>query len=234
MSIFLLVDDDIDLGVRLKEYFAPKGITLEVVTSGEGALTLLSSHSFDLILLDWNLGGTIDGLAVCDRYRKSGGHSYIIFLTGEGQLNNKEMAFQAGGDDYLVKPFDVRELNARIGSLMRRSLTLSMERLSIRNVSLDPATRKLTAGANEIKLGPKESELLEYLMRHPNRPFSAQKLLSAIWSSETDASEGTVRTFMFNLRNKLTSVGQSDFIKTVVSSGYVIENDEPSRRNTSS
>ena len=224
MSKLLLVDDDVDLGLKLKEWLASKSLNLEIVHSGEDALQLLLSFEFDLILLDWNLPG-MTGLSVCKAYRERGGKSYIIFLTGQGEIENKEKALDAGGDDYLVKPFEVRELFARIKSVMRRSIEINTEKLVIKDVSLDPEARLLSVHGTNVVLTPKECALLEYLMRHANRPFNAQRLLSAVWPSETGASADTVRTWMKNLRTKLATVGKEDFIKTVVSSGYVIESE---------
>ncbi len=162
-------------------------------------------------------------LDLCRHYRNHGGQTHIIFLTGEGDIDNKEKALQSGGDDYIVKPFDVRELSARIGSMLRRSINIINEAIKIRGVTLDTQNRTLTTPLTVLKLTPKEAMMMEYLMRHRNRPFSAGKLLSAIWPSETDVSVGTVRTPMHNLRQKLASAGQEFFIKSIANSGYVIE-----------
>lgn len=222
MSKFLLVDDDVELGLRLKDYFLQKSINLEIAVSGEDAIQLLTAFDFDLILLDWMLPG-VTGLDLCRYYRNHGGQTHIIFLTGEGDIDNKEKALQSGGDDYIVKPFDLRELSARIGSVLRRSINIINEAITIRGVTLDTQNRTLTTPLTALKLTPKEAMMMEYLMRHRNRPFSAGKLLSAIWPSETDVSVGTVRTAMHNLRQKLASAGQEFFIKSIANSGYVIE-----------
>ncbi len=222
MSKILLVDDDELLGKELKEWFALSSLHLEVVLSGEDALQLLSAFAFDLILLDWNLPG-ISGLEVCRSHRKAGGQSYIVFLTGQGDIESKEKALDSGGDDFVTKPFEIREVFARIRSVMRRSLTLIPEILQMHDISLDPASRLLMRGEQKCQLTSKECALLEYLMRHPNRPFNAQKLLTAVWPSDSEASVDTVRTWMHHLRAKLASLGRQELIKTVAGAGYVIE-----------
>src|SRR5262249_8409151 len=130
----------------------------------------------------------------------------------------------SGSDDYLVKPFEVRELFARTKSVLRRSLDIVPNELEIQGVLLNPDERLATIDDKQIRMTPKECAILEYLMRHPNRPYSATRLLSAIWPSDTETSEGTVRTMILNLRKKLSEAGKADFIKLVVNSGYVIEN----------
>ncbi len=224
MPKILLVDDDVQLGLKLQEWFLSKSIDLEIVKSGEDALQSLEYFSFDIILLDWNLPG-MTGLDVCKAYRARQGQSFIIFLTGQGDIENKEKAFLAGGDDYIVKPFDVREIYARIGGVMRRSLAIVGKQLTVQDVTLDPETRQVSVGEQKVQLTPKESAMLEYLMRRPDQPFTAERLLTAVWHSETETSIDSVRSWMRLLRQKLASVGKTDFIKTVVGTGYVVESE---------
>ncbi len=224
MSKILLVDDDEALGRDVRDWFAANSLHLEVALTGEDALQLLSSFEYDLILLDWNLPG-ISGLDVCKHFRKGGGRSYIVFLTGQGDIDSKEAALDAGGDDYVTKPFDIREVLARIRSVMRRSLSITPEVFELNGVQFDPEKRQLTFNQQTVRLTAKESALLQYLMRHPNRPFNASKLLSAVWPSESEASTDTVRTWMHHLRAKLSGMGKEDFIKTVAGAGYVIESE---------
>ena len=224
MSKFLLVDDNAQIAQSLVDAFAERGLKLEVVSCGEDALQILESFEFDLILLDWNMTG-ITGLEVCKRYRKNKGQAYVIFLTGESDVKNKEMTLDAGGDDYIVKPFEMREVFARIKSVMRRLLISTDEILSINGLHLNTENGIATTGDTKIQLTPKEVSLLEYLMRHPNRPFNAQRLLETVWPANSDASTETVRTWMKRLREKLAQIDKKDFIKTVAGAGYVIESE---------
>src|SRR5262249_19063671 len=149
----------------------------------------------------------------------------IIFLTGKEDIHSKEAALDIGADDYVVKPFDIRELAARIRSVLRRPPELLPGALKLGGLPLNPSSRTVTIDGKDVYLMPKESALLEYLMRHPKSPIGAQALLSAVWPSDTDASPETVRTWMKNLRQKLTAAGKPDLIKTVPASGYMIDLD---------
>jgi len=222
MSKFLLIDDDLELGNRLKDWFAEKSVTLEMANCGADGLQLLAAYQYDLILLDWQLPD-MTGLDICKKYRKEGGKTHIIFLTGENSIDNKEGGLMAGGDDYVVKPFDIRELYARVHSVLRRNLETIPEKLEISGVILDAQSRTVYVDSTTIAVTPRECAVLEYLMRHANRPFTAQRLLAAIWPSDAEVSEGTVRTCVLNLRKKLAAAGKTDLIKQVVNSGYVIE-----------
>jgi DNA-binding response OmpR family regulator len=225
MTKILIVDDDLQFGESLKDSLCEQSLAVEVATTGEDALQLLSTFEYDIILLDWNLPG-LNGPSVCQQYREANGLSYIIFLTSESDISKKEHALDAGGDDYLVKPFEVRELLARMRSVMRRSLKVSgVELLKIQNVTFETTERIVSANEKRIQLTPKEAQLLEFLMRHPNRPYTGQRLFNAVWSSDSDASAETVKAWMSNLRNKLSKIGQREFIKTVAGSGYVIESE---------
>lgn len=222
MAKILLVEDDSELADKLKFWFTSQGEILEHVSSGEDGLQVLGNFAFDLILLDWTLPG-ISGLDLCKQYRKSGGTTPVIFLTGRGDINSKEQGLDYGADDYLVKPFDVRELAARIRSVMRRPSSLLPSEVRIGNVVLDTKTRILTVDEGTSRLMPREAALLEYLMRHPNRIFGSKDLLNAVWPSDAEASSETVRSWMRNLRQKLSAAGKEDFIKTIPGSGYLIE-----------
>jgi DNA-binding response OmpR family regulator len=222
MAKILLVDDDIVLGDALKEAFASEKLALEVVTSAEDALQLLQHYQFDVLLFDWNLPG-MSGVELCRKYRHSGGLNFIIFLTSEGQIERKEEALDSGGDDYLVKPFDTRELFARIRSVLRRSRDRIDEVMTIGDVSLTPSSRLLKVAGKELQLTPRESAILEFLMRNKNRPFSAARLLTSIWPSDSEVSADNVRVLVANLRQKLALAERKDFVKTVHNSGYVVE-----------
>jgi two-component system, OmpR family, manganese sensing response regulator len=229
MAKILLVEDDAELAERLGDWFTLEGHSPEIVTTGEDALQMMEGYTFDVIVLDWGLPG-ITGLSVCQRYRKQGGKAPVLFLTGKGDIDSKEAGLDAGGDDYLVKPFDVRELSARIKSLLRRPAGLLPTGLRLKDMELELETRTVKVGGKSVHLMPKQSALLEFLMRHPNRPFGAKALLEAVWPSESDASEDTVRTCVKTLRRQLELVGKEDLVKTILGSGYLIESDSGALR----
>lgn len=218
----LLVEDDSKLSATVTSYLTSEGHTLEAVNCGEDAMQILENFTFDLIILDWHLPG-ISGLEVCRRFRKAGRVTSIIFLTGVNDLDSKEDALDAGGDDYLTKPFEARELAARIRSVLRRSAVAPRSELRVGNVQLFSVKRAMTVNAVEYYLAPKECALLEYLMRHPNCAFSAESLLNAVWPSEGEGTAASVRSWMRILRRKFEAAGEPEFIKTIQNSGYIIE-----------
>jgi two-component system response regulator QseB len=220
MAKILLVEDDVELAERLSDWFETESYVFEAVYSGEDALQLLKSFDFDVILLDWNLPG-ISGIEVCKHYRAKGGQAPIIFLTGQGSIPARSEGLDSGADDYLVKPFDIRELAARIRSLLRRPQAFVAD-LTIGELKLQPATRTVWVGEANIVLMPKQSLLLEFLMRHPNQAFTGKALLNSVWPSDAAASEETVRTCVKTLRQQLATVGQKEFIKTQHGVGYMV------------
>lgn len=222
MAKILLVEDDTDLAARLKDWFSLDNHLVEDVTTGEDALQMLRNYTFDIVVLDWSLPG-MPGIEVCKKYRSEGGKTPILFLTGKVDVDDKETGLDAGADDYLTKPFDTRELSARIRSILRRPPTMLATDLRVGAVILRPDTRTVTAGDASAHLKPKECALLEFLMRHPDKLFSAKELLEAVWPSDTDASSDSVRTWMKLLRRQLGTIGRPDMIKTVLGSGYMLD-----------
>jgi len=222
MSKILIVDDDKELTQALDLYFSSRGHVIEDCDNGEDALQLLASFEYDLIVLDWTLPG-ITGHDVCRKFREQGGQTAIIFLTGKVEVSFLETALDSGADDYMVKPFDVRELFARTKTLLRRRTGTFVAELKVGDLVLKPELNLLITPVGEVRLRVKETALLEYLIRHTNRAFSAQQLLNAVWSSDSEGTTNSVRTWMNLLRRKLEGIGQTDLIKTISGSGYMIE-----------
>jgi OmpR-family two-component system manganese-sensing response regulator len=221
MAKILVVDDDIELGEALADHLGVQGQTVEVCCSGEDALQLLGSFHYELIILDWSLPG-MSGEEVCKKFRQQGGQTPIIFLTGRGDIHFLESGLGAGADDYLSKPFDIRELTARVKSLLKRRTGAFSPELQIADLHLDVEARSITVGTTVVALRSKEISLLEFLMRNTNRVYSAQQLLEAVWPADAEVTTGSVRTWMNLLRQKLAEAGKPDLIETVPRSGYTI------------
>lgn len=225
MAKLLLVDDDSQLLSTIAKFLQDVGHTVDLATSGEDALQLLSLSKFDVIFLDWLLPG-ISGRDVCTKFRASGGQTPIIFLTGKDDINSLEEALDSGADDYINKPFDIRELNARLKSILKRRQGEYMPSLTVGGLTLDPERQVITsvdASFPAVRLRAKESALLAHLMRNPNKIFSANDLLEACWATDAEASSNSVRTWIGLLRNKLAEVGKPDLVRTVLGSGYTID-----------
>lgn len=222
MAKILIVEDDTELAKSIADWLTLENHTVEHAETGEDGLQLVNGYQYDLLILDWQLPG-ISGVDVCKQYRRGGGEMPVLFLTGKSGADAIETGLDAGADDYLVKPFQVRELSARIRSLMRRPKGLLPTKLKVDYLSVELETRTAIVNNDRVVLSPKEFALLEFLFRHPNRCYGAKALLEAIWPSETESSEDTVRTIMKNLRRKITPAGSECVIKTVQGSGYIIE-----------
>ena len=222
MAKILLVEDDLKFSETVKEWLVREGHLVEHVDNGKDALQLLNNFKFDVILLDWMIEGDITGLEVSKQYRRAGGKVFIMFLTGMSDIGNIEEGLDYA-DDYMKKPFDPRELSARIRSGLRRPTELLPNELTIDDVTLYRGSLTMTVNGKCIQLRRKEFALLEYLMRHPNCASNAQTLLNAIWPSDSAVSNEVVRTWMSNLRQKLAAAGKENFIKTIPGAGYMIE-----------
>ncbi len=225
MAKILLVEDDAELAAKLKVWFSGEGYLFESVNTGEDALQMLSNFQFDVILLD-RLLPEISGIEVCKRFRAAGGKTPIIFLTGRGDIIDKLEGLDIGADDYVVKPFDVRELSSRIRSVMRRAAGILHNELKCGNLVLHAPSHTMFVDDIAYHLMPTESALLEHFLRHPNRFFGSKDILDAVWPSDSSASSQTVRSWMRNLRQKLESAGKSELIRTVQGSGYLLNNQE--------
>jgi DNA-binding response OmpR family regulator len=220
----LIVDDDVGFADKLRFVLQERGWSVELAASGFDAMQLLKNFRFDFILLDWSLP-EMTGLEICRKYRESGGEAPVIFVTGRNTIDDKESGFEAGGDDYITKPFDVRELLARIRALGRRPGKYGKTNLSARGIILDPDLRQVTSTTGSAQLSGLESAVLEFLMRNKNRFFSSAELFEAVWEPDADALDETVRVRMRIIRQKLTKIGAEDLIETVRGSGYVIRDE---------
>jgi DNA-binding response OmpR family regulator len=219
MAKILLVEDDRDLAGMVIDWLKFEHHLVEAVHDGEDAVNMLKSYQFDVIILDWQLP-KLEGVDVLRNYRTGGGQTPVLMLTGKGAIAEKEVGLDAGADDYLTKPFHMKELSARLRALLRRPGNVTGNVLSARDICLEPATFRVTKGGADIQLLPKEFALLEFLMRHPNQVFSADALLDRVWKSESNVSPETVRTCLKRLRRKIDTEEQDSLIQTLHGVGY--------------
>jgi DNA-binding response OmpR family regulator len=222
MAKILLVEDEPDFSILIGEYLKTEHHVVEAVETGEDALDRLRFYKYDVVILDWMLP-QLSGLEVCKRYRGTGGTTPILLLTAKKHVDEKEQGLDAGADDYLTKPFEMKELSARIRALLRRPQAFSGSVLQVGNLVLEPNTYRVTRSGDDISLLPKEFALLEFLMRHPNQVFSAEALLDRVWSSDSEASPETIRTYIKRLRKKIDLDGQPSILSTVHGVGYKLD-----------
>ena len=226
MPKVLIVDDDVRLQTLVSDWLEHQRFTVEAVVTAEEARERLLAFTYDLIVLDWGLPGE-SGVEICRWYRARGGSTPILMLTGKDQIEDKEDGFDAGVDDYLTKPFDVRELTARLNALTRRGGQVAPSRvLKLGNLTVDPAAHSATVDEHDIRLTPKEFDILEFLLRHPNQVFSPETLLDRLWKDGFDVSPDTVRVYIKRLREKLEKYGRGSLIKNVHGVGYKLVTDK--------
>jgi two-component system phosphate regulon response regulator PhoB len=218
----LVVEDEQALSVLLGYNLEAEGYQVEVIARGDEAELSLKESLPDLVVLDWMLPG-VSGIELCRRLRARDEtrHLPIIMLTARGEEAERIRGLATGADDYVVKPFSVPELMARIKALLRRAKPEKMAtRLSAQDIMLDRETRRVHRGDVEIHLGPTEYRLLDYLLQSPGRVFSREHLLNTIWGHDVYIDERTVDVHVGRLRKALNAPGQPDPIRTVRGSGY--------------
>ncbi len=216
----LLVEDDKGLAEGLEDTLTRQRYIVDLANDGLMGWELAEAFTYDLILLDLLLP-KLDGINFCKRLRNEGDHTPVLLMTAENAANQKVEGLDAGADDYLVKPFEMSELLARIRALLRRGNNALPPILEWGGIKLDPGNCQVTYCDTPLKLTAKEYELLELFLRHPDRIFSQSALLDHLWSFDDPPSETAVRTQIKGLRQKLKQAGVgSDCIETVYGLGY--------------
>ncbi len=221
MAKILVVEDNLELSDNIQEYLSAQSHNVDCCGDGVAALGYLKSYEYDVIVLDWTLP-KMSGIELLKQYRAQGGVTPIVMLTGRRDLDDKECGFDAGADDYLTKPFELRELAMRIKSLIRRAPNANApsDVLKIADVVLNKQTRQVTKAGVEVKLMPKDFAILELLLTYPNKVFSAEALIDRIWSSSTEASPDVVRKHINRIRGQIDSKDGASLIRTVHGVGY--------------
>ncbi len=216
----LIVEDDARIAAPLAKDLRHQHHTVDIVQDGVEGWEYAQATDYDLILLDLMLP-RLDGVELCKRLRSAGSQAIVLMLTARDTTSDKVIGLDAGADDYLVKPFKLEELSARIRALQRRSRALQPVVLQHGELRLDPASQQVVYGCEVVLLTPKEYLLLDYFMRHPTQVLSRSALLNQLWEFDQDSGEGTIKTHLTNLRSKLRAAGSSkNFIETVYGVGY--------------
>ena len=221
----LIVEDEEPLTMLLRYNLEAEGYEVETSARGDDADTRLKEAAPDLVVLDWMLPG-LSGIELCRRLRArpETRHLPIIMLTARGEESEKVRGLATGADDYIVKPFSVPELVARIRALLRRANPDRVATvLNIGDIELDREKKRVSRSGRAVDLGPTEYRLLEFLMERPGRVFSREQLLDGVWGSEIYIDERTVNVHVGRLRKALNIEGVTDPIRTVRSAGYSLE-----------
>src|SRR5687767_4171131 len=221
----LIVEDEEPIQILLTYNLQAEGFRVRATANGEDVARLVSEERPDLIVLDWMLPG-ISGIEVCRllRTRPETRDIPIIMLTARGEENERVRGLATGADDYLVKPFSVPELLARVRTILRRANPDAVaEVLKAGDIALDRRARRVTRSKRDIELSPTEFRLLEHLMQNPGRVYSRSQLLDAVWGRDIYVDERTVDVHVGRLRKSLQRGRESDPIRTVRSMGYAFD-----------
>lgn len=222
MAKILVVEDDESLVLELKEILSQEGHVIDVVNDGRSALESLKNFTYELLIFDVNIP-EINGVQLCTKFRADGGITPVLMLTGLSSDSDKETGLDSGADDYLTKPFSSRELQARIRALLRRSPVAPSSALKYRDLVVDTTTKCVKRGEKDIKLWPKEYDVLVYLLKHINHVFDADALLNRVWPMEAETSPEAIRQCVKRLREKIDIDGEPSIISTVKGFGYTIK-----------
>ncbi|MGP1385772.1 MAG: two-component system response regulator RppA [Thainema sp.] len=219
----LLVDDEVELTDPLSRLLRQEGYQVDVSHDGDRGSELAQDQEYDLLILDWMLPGQ-SGLEICQGLRSQGNITPVLFLTAKDTLDDRVLGLDAGADDYLVKPFELRELLARVRALLRRPPTLEAARPSARlkldDLELDLANQVAYRCDRTIELSEKEAQLLEYFMRHPNQLLTHQQIQEHLWGQQAQPSSNVLAAQIRLLRRKVEQKQEAALIHTVYGKGY--------------
>ncbi|MHC1740187.1 MAG: response regulator transcription factor [Anaerolineaceae bacterium] len=216
----LIIEDDEGISKVLRRALVYEGYQVDSALDGESGLNLNRDNHPDLVVLDWMLPG-MDGLEVCRRLREIGSVP-ILMLTAKEALEDRIHGLDAGADDYMVKPFELDELLARVRALLRRTQVERAPVLTFADLSLDTSTRQATRKNRVIMLTAKEYDLLELFMRHPRQVLTRELIFDRVWGYDFGGESNVLDVYIRYLRQKLETQGEARLIHTVRSVGYVL------------
>ena len=220
-SRILLMEDDPKLARFLQLELSSEGYEVLLAYDGLTGLTIAREETPDLILLDWMMPG-LTGVEVCRRLRATGCKIPIVLLTAKDDVTDRVAGLDAGADDYVVKPFSIEELLARVRAHLRRNSEEEGDRLIFADLSLDKRTREVVRAGRSIELTAKEFDLLEYLLTHPKQVFTREQILEQVWGYDFMGDSNIIEVYVRYLRLKLEKDGNDRLIHTIRGVGYTL------------
>jgi two-component system OmpR family response regulator len=224
----LIVEDDVKMAALLRRGLREEGVAGDVAARGEDALWMAEATEYDALVLDVMLPG-IDGFETCRRLREAGVWTPVLMLTARDAVEDRVAGLDGGADDYLTKPFSFSELLARLRALVRRGSPERPSVLSVGDLQLDPATRRVSRGDTEIELSPREFSLLEAFMRHPGEVLTRYQLLERAWDFEYENRSNVIDVYVRYLREKVDRPFGVESLETVRGVGYRLREDGGAR-----
>ena len=220
----LVIDDDLNICDLLRMYLENEGYEVKTANDGEEGLNSFKTFEPDLVLLDLMLPKK-DGNQVCREIREISSKP-IIMLTAKSDVSDKISGLNSGADDYLAKPFNSDELVARIYAITRRKGDYVGTRISYGDLTLDCETHALSCGEQTVKLGTKEFQILEMLLKNPQRVFPKELIIEKIWGYDSEAEYNNVEVYVSFIRRKLTALKSAVALKSIRNTGYTVEVEE--------
>lgn len=217
----LLAEDEKALSKAIVKIFEKNNYSVDAVYDGEDALSYLETGCYDVAVLDIMMPKT-DGITVLKKIRAEGNQIPVLMLTAKSDVEDRVLGLDSGANDYLPKPFDTRELLARIRSITR-SKTAADTKLTVGNITLDRATFELSSPSGSFRLANKEYQMMEYLMGNPHRIISTDMFMEKIWGYDNEAEINVVWVYLSYLRKKLTALGADIQIRSSRNAGYSLE-----------
>ena len=221
MRILLVEDEEMLSGIVAKG-LRTAGYAVDTALDGEEALYQYEVNDYDLIVLDLNLP-LIDGIEVLQKIRETDHTTKILILSARSEVDDRILGLDKGANDYLIKPFDFGELEARIRNLLRREFVQMPAILKADEITVDTKLKKAECNGHPLNLPRKEYAILEYLVIHKNEVISSEQLVEHIWDNEFDPFSNALRYHISSLKKKLGEVSEKELIKTIRGQGYVIE-----------
>ncbi len=219
----LIVEDEHKIARALKKALEQETYAVDVAFDGDEGHAMATTEPYDVAIIDRMLPGEYDGIAIVKAMREAKVHTPVLFLSALGSITERTIGLDAGADDYLVKPFALEELLARVRALLRRPTEQQATILSVGDLTLNTVTYSVERAGKPIRLTSKEFALLEYLLRNPGRPISKEVIISHVWDYDADILPNTVEVYIKYLRNKIDAPFKSPLIQTVRGFGYKLE-----------
>lgn len=217
----LLIEDDVRLAQFIEMELTCEGYQVSIVHNGLDGLTQARQDQSDLIILDWMMP-ELSGLEICRRLRATGIKVPIILVTAKDEISDRVAGLDAGADDYVIKPFSIEELLARIRSNLRRTKDEEKDILQFKDLSLNRRTREILRSGRAIELTVREFELLEYLMIHPQQVMTRDQILENVWGYDFAGDSNVIEVYVRTLRQKLEIDSSCRLVQTVRGIGYVL------------
>ena len=219
----LVIEDEHKIARALKKALEQETFAVDVAYDGDEGYAMALNEPYDIAIIDRMLPGEYDGLAIVTAMRAAKVHTPVLFLSALGSISERTAGLDAGADDYLVKPFALEELLARVRALLRRPTEQQSAILTSGDLSLDTVTYSVKRAGKLIQLTSKEFALLEYMLRNPGRPLSKEVIISHVWDYDADILPNTVEVYIKYLRNKIDTPFKKPLIHTVRGFGYKLE-----------